>query len=156
LISILSNFKKAGSTIGKHMKCLKSELQDLEYTYFEEPSDVIPMLVWKYVKAREVSLADISPAVHQLLNQELAKNVLTKMRYPVIVVHNTIEEYKRAVEGLSNKLPFNPSRKYLLLFGNQRYVIAQSQDYTHIDTFVVDIGIEAPIVKYTYEREYGI
>ncbi|NDC96417.1 hypothetical protein EBZ38_01555 [bacterium] len=132
------------------MKCLKSNLQELDYTYYDQA------VVWKYLKVRELSLEDITPAVWQPFNEELAKNVLTKMKYPVIVVRNTEEEYLKAVVGLSNKLPFNPKAKYLLLFGNQRYVIAKKQEYTHIDSFIVDIGIEAPIVKYTYEREYGV
>ncbi|NDG33571.1 hypothetical protein EB118_26385, partial [bacterium] len=135
---------------GKQMKCLKSNLQELDYTYYDQA------VVWKYLKVRELSLEDITPAVWQPFNEELAKNVLTKMKYPVIVVRNTEEEYLKAVVGLSNKLPFNPKAKYLLLFGNQRYVIAKKQEYTHIDSFIVDIGIEAPIVKYTYEREYGV
>jgi len=132
------------------MKCLKSNLQELDYTYYDQA------VVWKYLKVRELSLEDITPAVWQPFNEELAKNVLTKMKYPVIVVRNIEEEYLKAVVGLSNKLPFNPKAKYLLLFGNQRYVIAKKQEYTHIDSFIVDIGIEAPIVKYTYEREYGV
>jgi hypothetical protein len=77
------------------------------------------------------------------------------MLFPVIVVDNTLEEYKLAVANLSNALPYDNTKKYLNIIGNQRTTIARHNDYDLIDCYVADSGIESLSIKFAYEEEHG-
>jgi hypothetical protein len=124
---------------------LRAALQELTY-YFLEDGDIKV----KEAKAAAISLSDIADAVIQNPSEELEKSILTGMQFPVIVCNNTEEEYEKAVVGLSNKKPYDPSKKYLVLIGNQRITIARKY-FESIDAFIVDRGIESLYVKHNYE-----
>jgi hypothetical protein len=124
---------------------LSAELQELTYYFFDEGIQI------KEVKAVAVPLSDIADAVLQNPSEELEKSVLTGMKFPVILCENTTQEYENAVEGLSNKLPYDPSKRYLAIIGNQRITIARKY-FDSIDAFILDNGIESIYLKFNYEN----
>jgi hypothetical protein len=124
---------------------LSAELQELTYYFFDEGIQI------KEVKAVAVPLSDIADAVLQHPSEELEKSVLTGMKFPVILCENTTQEYETAVQGLSNKLPYDPSKRYLAIIGNQRITIARKY-FDSLDAFIIDNGIESIYVKFNYEN----
>lgn len=124
---------------------LSAELQELTYYFFDEGIQI------KEVKAVAVPLSDIADAVLQNPSEELEKSVLTGMKFPVILCENTTQEYEKAVQGLSNKLPYDPSKPYLAIIGNQRITIARKY-FDSIDAFIIDNGIESIYLKFNYEN----
>lgn len=128
------------------MNNLDAQLKEISYinTSFEVKS----------VQSTKILLSDIANSVKQNPSDELKKSILTGMLFPVIVVSNTLEEYNKAVVGLSNALPYDESKKYLALIGNQRLTIAREY-YDSIDAFIVDNGIECIFVKLAYEEQNG-
>lgn len=128
---------------------LGAEVQNLNYM-FVLGSD----LYFESVEASPVLLNEIADACIQNPSLELEKSILTGMRFPVIVVDNTPEEYSRAVEGLSNKTEYDPTKKYLVVIGNQRLTVARKY-FDSIDAFVIDKGIKSIFIKHTYEEVYG-
>ena len=127
---------------------LGSEVTELTYCYFSGD------FVLEHIVSQKISLADIADACVQYPSAELEKSILTGMRFPVIVVENTLEEYEKAVVNLSNKMPYDPTKKYLVLIGNQRVTIARKY-FDSIDAFVTDKGVKCVIIKQTYEEIYG-
>lgn len=128
---------------------LSAEVQNLNYM-FVLGSD----LYFESVEAKPILLDEIADACIQTPSLELEKSILTGMRFPVIVVDNTLEEYSRAVDGLSNKIEYDPTKKYLVLIGNQRVTIARKY-FDSIDAFTIDKGIKSIFIKHTYEEVYG-
>lgn len=128
---------------------LGAEVQKLNYM-FVLGSD----LYFESVEAKPVLLNDIADACIKSPSLELEKSILTGMRFPVIIVDNTLEEYSRAVEGLSNKTEYDPTKKYLVVIGNKRLTIARKY-FDSIDAFIIDKGIKSIFIKHTYEEVYG-
>ena len=127
---------------------LAAEVAELTYTYLSDE------LVVENIIAEKVPLVEIADACVQNPSIELEKSILTGMRFPVILVNNTLEEHEKAVVGLSNRLPYDSSKKYLCIIGNQRVTIARKY-FSSIDAFIVDKGIKSIIIKQTYEEIYG-
>lgn len=108
----------------------------------------------EYFVAQEVLLTDMSPAVtissrRQVEGyQKLRKQVLTRLRNPVIIILNTIENYNEAVFNVEPSFvqPYNPFKKWLVLFGNQRYTILKDEGVTKVSAFIVDKGIKAKML----------
>lgn len=132
------------------MKHLRAKVQKTEYWHVQGG-----MIYGKQALSTPVSLAEIADAVAQPLNLDLQEKVLTGMLFPVIITNNTPEEYKRAVVDLSNALPYDSSKKYLNIIGNQRTTIARHNDYDLIDCYIADSGIESLSIKFAYEEEHG-
>lgn len=128
---------------------LGAEVQDLSYMYVLGSE-----LHFDSVEAKSIQLDDIADACIQNPSAELEKSILTGMKFPVIVVDNTLEEYNKAVVGLSNKNDYDPTKKYLVLIGNQRVTIARKY-FSSVDAFIVDKGIKAIFIKHTYEDIHG-
>ncbi len=124
---------------------LSAELQELTYYFLRDGIQI------KELKAVAIPLSDIADSVLQHPSEELEKSILTGMKFPVIVCKNTIQEHEKAVQGLSNKLPYDPSKPYLAIIGNQRITIARKY-FDSIDAFIVDNGIESIYVKFNYEN----
>lgn len=127
---------------------LGAEVAELTYAYLSDG------LIVEKVVSEKVPLAEIADACVQNPSVELEKSILTGMRFPVILVNNTLEEHEKAVVGLSNRLPYDGSKKYLCIIGNQRVTIARKY-FSSIDAFIVDNGIKSIIIKQTYEEIYG-
>lgn len=133
---------------------LKAKQSSIDYKFMAKSPDGYMELIDKRIGSGEISLASIANAVVQKPSEELTKSVLAGMEYPVILVPNSEKEHYMAIRGLSNIEPYNPSAQYLTIIGNQRVTIAQNNDYTHIDAFIVDTGFEAIIVKHTYSGSF--
>jgi|688.fasta_scaffold407426_2 hypothetical protein len=130
---------------------LTAECKQVEYTYFTEGD--IPEIVNKRLLSQAVALEDCALAVyHPELEEGLEIDVLTSMRFPIIITENDRVEYYKNTKGLSNSLPYDPSKKWLVVVGNQRYIVARDNGFTHIDAFVVGTGAESIIVKKAYEN----
>ena len=131
------------------MKHLRAKVQKTNYWYIRKDDFYI-----KEVVSIPISLAEIADSVAQPVNLDLQEKILTGMLFPVIVVDNTPEEYKLAVANLSNALPYDSTKKYLNIIGNQRTTIARHSNYDLIDCYVADSGIESLSIKFAYEEEY--
>jgi hypothetical protein len=137
--------QKIGFTVSSN---LSAEVSSLQYTYFADD------FIMEEVTAVQLDLKDIADACLQNPSEQLEKSILTGMRFPVIVVPNTKEEYDKAVVGLSNKMPYDATKKYLCIIGNQRVTIARKY-FDSIDAFITDSGIKSIIIKFTYEEIHG-
>ena len=130
---------------------LTAECKQVEYTYFTEGD--IPEIVNKRLISQPVALEDCALAVHHPnLEEGLEIDVLNSMRFPIIITANDRLEHYKNTKGLINKLPYDETKKWLVIVGNQRYIIANENGFTHIDAFVVDTGAESVIVKKAYEN----
>ena len=132
---------------------LEAEIKEIEYTFFFLREDNIPEIHNKKLTAKPIPRGLIALAVTQDPSPELEISVLNEMKYPVILTYNTQEEYKNAVKGLSNLKPYDGTKPFLCIIGNQRVTIAERNDFSHIDAFIVDTGKESLIVKKAYDGE---
>jgi len=135
---------------------LDAVVKEIDYIFFRLREDGLPEIFSKNVVATPVPLKSIANAVSQEPSEDLQISVLTEMQFPVLLVKNTPEEHKAAIAGLRNKLPYDPSMEWLTVIGNQRTEIARKHDFTHIDAFIVDTGVEAVILKKQYDEESAI
>jgi len=132
---------------------LEAEIKETEYTFFFLREDGIPEIHNKKLTAKPIPRGLIALAVVQDPSPELEISVLNEMKYPVILTYNTAQEYKEATRGLSNLRPFDATKPFLCIIGNQRVTIAERNDFSHIDAFIVDTGKESLIVKKAYDGE---
>jgi hypothetical protein len=132
---------------------LEAEVKEIEYTFFFFREDGIPEIHNKKLTAKPIPRGLIALAVTQDPSPELEISVLNEMKYPVILTYNTAQEYKEATRGLSNLRPFDATKPFLCIIGNQRITIAERNDFSHIDAFIVDTGKESLIVKKAYDGE---
>lgn len=132
---------------------LESEIKELEYTFFYIRDDGIAEIHNKKINAKPIPLELIADAVRQTPSVELEISVLEEMKYPIILTYNTREEHAAATKGLSNAKPFDPEKPFLNIIGNQRTEIARRNDFSHIDSFIVDTGREAVVIKKVYDDE---
>lgn len=132
---------------------LEAEVKEIEYTFFFMRDDGIPELHNKKLTAKPIPVDLIALAVMQHPSPELEISILEEMKYPVILTYNSLEEHKNAVRGLSNARPFEADKPFLCVIGNQRVTIANRNDFSHIDAFIVETGKESLIVKKAYDGE---
>lgn len=132
---------------------LYAEVKEIEYTFFFLREDGIPELHNKKLEAKAIPLDMIALAVVQKPSKELQISILEEMKYPVILTYNTPEEHKEAVKGLINARVYEPDKPFLCVIGNQRVTIADDNDFSHVDAFIVDTGKEALIVKKAYDGD---
>lgn len=84
---------------------------------------------------------------------DLEKDILKNgMKNPIIVTKNTKEAYYHAIINVTKSYisPYDDSKLYLCLFGNQRLTIAERNKITSIDCVEVDTPIEAIFLMYHY------
>lgn len=132
---------------------LEAEIKEIEYVFFFMRDDGIPEIHNKKLDAKPIPRRLIALAVSQDPSPELEISVLEEMKYPVIITYNTLEEHRAACRGLTNARPFDKDKPFLCIIGNQRVTIAERNDFSHIDAFIVDTGKEALIVKKAYDGE---
>lgn len=138
--------------MSEHPLSLKAKLTKLTYSYIDIRDDGIPEIKVKEIEAQEIPLEKIANAVHQNPPSDLEQSILLDgMQFPIIITKNTREEYDLAVKGLSNKNPYDPSKPYLNIIGNQRLTIAENVGFKTIDVFFVETGPEAVLVKRAYD-----
>lgn len=137
--------------------CLDAIVKELSYAYYRHNEDTgLSEIYIKSVSAVALDLEDIALAVYQEPSAELELSVLQEMKYPIIVCPNTPEEHRLAIKGLTNALPYDKTKKYLTIIGNQRQTVAIKNGFESIDAFIVDTGIEAVVVKKVYDEESAI
>lgn len=132
---------------------LEADTKEIEYTFFFMREDGIPEIHNKKLTAKPIPLALISLAVTQDPSLELEVSILNEMKYPVILTYNSPEEHRGAIRGLVNAKPYDGNKPFLCIIGNQRVTIAERNDFSHIDAFIVDTGRESLIVKKAYDGE---
>jgi hypothetical protein len=130
-------------------KHLSSEITNVSYIFIKGDQ---PTFVQTEVTSSPILLSDIAKSVYQVPTLALEKSVIEGMRVPIIVVENSYTEWRKATDGLSNALSYNPNKKFLCIIGNQRMVIAENNDYDSIEAFKVSTGIEAIYVKKAYDN----
>lgn len=136
--------------------CLDALVKELSYAYYRHHKDKLAEIYVKDIKAVALDLEDVALAVYQEPSAELELSVLQEMKYPIIVCPNTPEEYKMAIKGLTNLVPYDKTKKYLTIIGNQRQTIAIKNGFESIDAFIVETGLEALVVKKVYDDESAI
>lgn len=136
--------------------CLDALVKELSYAYYRHHEDKLAEIYVKDIKAVTLDLEDVALAVYQEPSAELELSVLQEMKYPIIVCPNTLEEYKLATKGLTNLVPYDKTKKYLTIIGNQRQTIAIKNGFESIDAFIVETGLEAVVVKKVYDDESAI
>jgi len=132
---------------------LEAEIKEIEYAFFFMREDDIPEIHNKKLHSKSIPVDLIALAVTQTPSPELEISVLEEMKYPVIITYNNPEEHRAAIKGLTNSKPFDSSKPFLCIIGNQRVTIAHRNDFSHIDAFIVDSGRESLIVKKAYDGE---
>ena len=132
---------------------LEAETKEIEYTFFFLREDGIPEIHNKKLTAKPIPRDLIALSATLDPSAELEISVLNEMKYPVILTYNTPEEHREAIKGLSNYRPYDATKPFLCIIGNQRVTIAERNDFSHIDAFIVDTGKESLIVKKAYDGE---
>lgn len=123
--------------------------------FFDENLDEIKRIFFvKDVETKEI--ANCVTRKSRLLEVgffDLEKDILKNgMKNPIIITKNTKEAYHHAIVNLRKSYisPYDESKLYLCLFGNQRLTIAERNNITSIDCVEVDTPIEAIFLMYHY------
>lgn len=129
------------------MKKLQSQIQQVTSTYFDI-QDTFTAISDVTKRAQQVEVFNISRAVFLPFNHEILKSIKEEgLRKPLVLLPNTQEVYENAVQGLTNKLPYDESKPFLCIFGNQRLVIARYLQYDTVSCFIADNPIDAVTIN---------
>jgi len=81
---------------------------------------------------------------------DLEQNVLKEgMRNPILLVPNSVEEYNSGslTVNTSYLSQYDPTKKYLCIFGNQRLAIAKRNNFSSISSIIVERSSFAILVQ---------
>ena len=86
----------------------------------------------------------LAVAVTQPLNEGIKTSIeINGMMHPLIAVKNSKKNYKEAVVGLSNKCKFDASKKWLVVYGNQRVPVLDALGALAVPVILADNAVEA-------------
>jgi hypothetical protein len=123
------------------MTNLQSKINEVKVTYVCEEG-----IQYKTYHCTNIPIENIADFVslESRLEQsgfyELEKTILEEgMRNPILLVPNSLEEYDAGslTVNTSYLSQYNPTKKYLCIFGNQRLAIAKRNNFNSISSIVV-------------------
>ncbi len=133
------------------MTNLQSKINEVKVTYVCEEG-----IQYKTYNCTNIPIENIADFVslESRLEQpgfyELEKDILNNgMQNPILLVPNSIEEYDAgsATVNTSYLSQYDPTKKYLCIFGNQRLAIAKRNNFSSISSIVVKRSSFAILVQ---------
>ena len=129
------------------MTNLQSKINEVKVTYVCEEG-----IQYKTYHSTNISIENIADFVslESRLEQpgfyDLEQTILEEgMRNPILLVPNSVEEYDAGslTVNTSYLSQYDPTKKYLCIFGNQRLAIAKRNNFNSISSIVVENAYHA-------------
>jgi hypothetical protein len=133
------------------MTNLQSKINEVKVTYVCEEG-----IQYKTYYCTNIPIENIADFVslESRLEQsgfyELEKTILEEgMRNPILLVPNSLEEYDAGslTVNTSYLSQYDPTKKYLCIFGNQRLAIAKRNNFSFISSIIVKRSSFAILVQ---------
>jgi len=129
---------------------MKSQVQKTKIAYLgrEESPTIKEYTAVQIVVENLANTVTFESRKTQLNYESLKDSVTERLINPLIVISNTLENYEHAVEFVVPEYiePFDPSKEWLVLMGNQRLSILLPKGIEDISCFIVDAWVESVVL----------